>query len=484
MKAYFIMLLSLLIILVGCAGPENPEEPDDGRDEPSAPVDEPADPGDSPVSGDDNYVVYINLDGFAKYYYDEAVKRGGAKTLRGLIGEGVMFENLYNLPPSITNPNQAMIISGATSAKTQNVYRYFDKKTGTVVQQSRDNEAETLYDKAVQLGITVTSVRHFPAESVLSPTDSRRLYVTEGTGVVADAEVRFDQAIKIVKGEAFQNGSKTMRLAEVPRFLSIYCDDLDALGHNEVDNYGYKKANTEAGRMENVLDCLEKIDGKLAELIQAYKDRGIYEKTTFFLTTDHGMTPFGADSLTSALFSKYSRSKWPDLRDKLKSINSKFVFEYLGPGEKPSNSTTVVGVGTGLQMQLTFLNPITQAELENIKKELLKEDYIGEVYTREELLQEGYWSGANVDLLVVPAEKYHFHGRTNPSNLYYARGQHDSRLDSSSHIYGIIWGYKVKKLGVLETKTLAPQFGVAMAELLGFTLRDANVDRLDIFTKD
>lgn len=48
-----------------------------------------------------------------------------------------------------------------------------------------------------------------------------------------------------------------MRLEEVPRFLTIYCDDLDALGHNEKDAYGYKKASTENGRLNNVLAALK-----------------------------------------------------------------------------------------------------------------------------------------------------------------------------------------------------------------------------------
>lgn len=483
MKRYLLLILLISFFLFGCTKPMPSDNPDDNQDDDDDDILEPVDPDDSHLFPDqDNYLVYINLDGFAKYYYDEAVKRGGVKTLQSLVGEGVMFDNLYNLPPSITNPNQAMIISGSTSAKTQNVYRYYDRVKNIVIQQARENEAETIYDKAVALNIPVATVRHFPAESVLSPTNPQALYITEGTGVVADAEVRFEQAIKLVKGETVQNGSKQVKLAEVPRILTIYCDDLDALGHNEGDYYGYQKAGSEFGRINNVLSSLEKIDRKLLELIQAYKDRGIYDKTTFFLTTDHGMTPFGADSTVLPFLSKYAYSKWPALRDKLKSINKNYVFEYLGPDEKPSKSTTVVGVSAGLQMQLTFLDQsLTESDLEKIKEELLKEEYVYDVLTRKELLRQGYWRGANVDLLIIPKEKYHFHGRSNPNNVYAVRGQHDSRLDSSAHIYGIIWGYRVKKNGIEKERALAPQFGVAMAEVLGFLLEDANVERLDIF---
>lgn len=438
-----------------------------------------------PFKETDNYVVYINLDGFAKYYYDIAAERGGVKTLQSVISEGVMFDNLYNLTPSITNPNQAMIISGTSSANTHNVNRYFDKINNIVIQQGRENDAETIYDKSVELGINVASVRHFPAEGVLSITNLSKLYVTEPTGKVSDASMRFDQAIKLVKGESFQSGSKTYTLDNVPRLLTIYCDDLDALGHNENDHYGYTKAKTESDRINNVIDSLNKIDSKIGELIAAYKARGIYDKTIFFITTDHGMTPFGADSISLSLINKYSSTKWPDLSDKLKSIDSSFVFEYLGKNESPLASTTVVGVSTGLQMQLTFTKKsLTENQLQNIKQELMKEYYIDNVLTRTELIKMGYWRGANVDLLITPSERYHFHGRTNTNNIYAVRGQHDSTLDSSRHIYGIIWGYRTQKLGVYPTETIVTSFGVAMAETLGFTLQNANASRLDIFTKE
>ena len=98
----------------------------------------------------EGYVVYINLDGFGRYYYDEAVKLNKVPTLESIASEGVVFKNLKNYTPSITNPMQAMIVSGAPSNKTKNVYRYYDKKTNMVVQQARENAADTLYISAVR----------------------------------------------------------------------------------------------------------------------------------------------------------------------------------------------------------------------------------------------------------------------------------------------------------------------------------------------
>ena len=51
-------------------------------------------------------------------------------------------------------------------------------------------------------------------------------------------------------------------------------------------------------------------------------------------------------------------------------------------------------------------------------EKLKKEYYIAEVYTRAELIKSGFWRNANVDLLVIPSERYHFHGRDNQNNYY------------------------------------------------------------------
>ena len=64
---------------------------------------------------------------------------------------------------------------------------------------------------------------------------------------------------------------------------------------------------------------------------------------------------------------------------KLKAIDSSFEFEYVAAGKSPASKTTVVGVSAGLQMQLT-LKSLTEKELQAIKEELLKENYIRYVF--------------------------------------------------------------------------------------------------------
>ena len=424
----------------------------------------------------DGYVIYINLDGFGKYYYDVAKSRNLVPTLQSILGEGVVFTNLKTLSPSITNPCQAMIISGASSSKTGNVYRYYDKTLNLVIQQQRENNADTIYDSVIRNGVKAATIMHFPAESVFTLTNKNALYIKTPNGVVSNAMARFDQAIRLIKQEQITNDTILTNIDEIPRFISIYCDDLDALGHNESAYDTFSVATSESQRVDNVVTRLAQIDAKLAELIQACKDAGIYDKTTFFLTTDHGMQGFGAetDSWLDVLSSDYTKTKWPELKEKLAEINSKYVFEYVAQNKSPKSTTTVIGCGSGLQMPLTFKEAHTEEQLQEIKAELLKEYYIADVLTRTELAKAGFWMGSNVDLLVIPAERYHFHGRDNSNNYYAVRGQHDTISEHATVIYGAIWGAGIKNLGEFDGEYYNTSFGSTMAYVLGVDLKNAN----------
>lgn len=476
-KIAFILSFLLCFTLVAC----NIQQPSTEQTQPPTSATLPPDDGQGENNmnsntqiNHDGYVIYINLDGFAKYYYEEAKSRNLVPTLQSVVEEGAVFTNLKTLSPSITNPCQAMIISGASSSKTGNVYRYYDKTLNLVVQQGRENNADTIYNSVIRNNVSAASVHHFPAESVYSVTNQNALYIKTPNGVVSNAMARFDQAIKLIKKQTITNGTVLTEIDEIPRFISIYCDDLDAIGHNESAYDTFSLAKSESARVDNVVQRLAQIDSKLSELIVACKEAGIYDKTTFFLTTDHGMQGFGAETSLTSWISKYSKTKWPELKEKLAEINSSYVFEYVAQNKSPQSSTTVVGCGSGLQMPLTFKEAHTEAQLQKIKAQLLEEYYIADVLTKAELAKQGFWMGSNVDLLVIPAERYHFHGRDNQSNFYAVRGQHDTISEDATNIYGAIWGSQIKNLGAFDGQYYNTSFGSTMAYLLGIDLKDAN----------
>ena len=221
---------------------------------------------------------------------------------------------------------------------------------------------------------------------------------------------------------------------------------------------------------------MKDLDQKLNALIEACKAQGVYDKLTFFLTTDHGMTPFGLLSADDS--SDYGTSKVGELKAFLKRFESSYEFEFVDPDNQPKVSTTVVGVGANLNLQLTWKKGITDDELARLKSELEKEYYVGKVMTRKELEETGYMSGA-ADMIISPAERYCFSKQ--PLAVYMVRAQHDSLLDSANKIFGVIWGKGIKQNYRYEGLAYNYDFGVTMAAALGLVIPNANGIVLDVF---
>jgi predicted AlkP superfamily pyrophosphatase or phosphodiesterase len=430
------------------------------------------------VPEEDYYAVYINIDGFPKHIYDEALSKGVVPNLSYYGSKGMFFTNLQTIFPSITNAVQAAIISGAHSNETTNVIAYFDKTENKVISQERTNLAPTFYQVAASNGISIASVRHYPAyPDPLSTTNLNLLYINVPEGETADGELRFSQAIKALKGEEFVSGNLTLRLEKIPRLFTVYVDDLDAIGHNGI-SYGNTPALSLEGRRNNVINALAKLDAKIGELVEVYKEAGIYDKTVFAITTDHGMSPYGS---YSPIKDKYGDSKLPALKAKIESINPLYKFESLAPGESPNPGTTVVAIGDNLQKGLTFIGGIKPSiqELIEIQTILQSEPYIYKVYNRNELILQQIWRGAGFDLVVVPSERYHFSSETK-----YYHASHDTYLPTSKHIFGIIFGGPVKQK-VVNEEALNISFGKVIAETLKIDLGPtANAPTIDFWKEE
>jgi len=440
---------------------------------------------------EDAYVVYMNWDGFAYYYYDELIKRTideNAPTLKMLLSEGVLFENLQTALPSITTSAQNLILSGATSSVVKNVYRYYDASLNRVVQQARENEAETIVTAAVKTDMSIASVHHFLAEAHLSTTDTSKLYVysdktnplvvARGEERLQDHFSRYEQLIKVITGQPLKTSGNTLTVSELPRLTLFYADDLDALGHNFNSYYGYPHAASEAERLNNVITLLKDMDAKLGDFLQKAKDAGVYDKITFFLTTDHGMQPYGLTDMNDT--GDYGTSKLGDLKSALKRFDPTFNLELVAADTSPKATTTVIGVGANLNIQLSFRKDMTEEQLQALKTELLKESYVGMVQTRQELIDVGY-DIRDTDMIVTPADRYFF--SNNMFATLVARGQHDSSLPAANHVFGMIWGKGIKKGMVYTDVAYNYDFGLTIAATLGLMLPEANGIVLDIFER-
>lgn len=422
-----------------------------------------------------NIVVYINWDGFASYYVDLAEQQGVIPTLTRLKNEeGVYFANAFTSIPSITDPMQVAIAAGTTPRFTDNSFRYFDKKRNRVIQEnpSRKNEAETIAETAVRHNLEVLAINKFAFQNRGAVAgDPLKAYIMAppGPGGSSDAVNRFNEVINIVK--TMKSGPLTFR--RIPRFIALYMDDLDGVGHNEKPHYGMKLAVSEAARRQAVVNRLTVMDAKLGDFIAACQTAGIYDQMSFVLTSDHGMAPFG---LQQALTDDSRLSKLPALIAAIEKLGPGFKCEALHPDQNPTPTpgTDIALVTVGLQVQLSYVGIIDpgviKAKNAKVRAALARQSYIGKVIDRDELLARGTKAGF-ADLVVSPKPPYHFH--LSGAKLMPVRGQHDSLANEAQQIASFMWGKGIKKGFICRERVYNYDFAPTMTYLLGI---DAPLD--------
>ena len=413
-------------------------------------------------------VVYINWDGFAKYYIDLAEAQGKIPTLSRIrYTDGVFFENAYTGIPSITNPMQAAIASGTTPRYTDNHYRYYDKKLNRVIQEqpARKNEAETLAEAAARQGVNVLSINQFAFLTMgLMEGEQARIYINAPVGAngYSDHAARFDEAIWLIK-----NNYGGLFSEQSPLLIALYMDDLDALGHNMGYNFGQAPVRTEAERRQAVIGRLAEMDAKLGEFIQVCREAGLYDRMSFLLTADHGMVPMG---LQQSQFDDSIRSKLPDLLWRIEALGPGFKCEVLSPGgkERPKPESKIAVVTVGLQVQLSYIGEynadVIAAKNFKITAALQGTSYIGRIMYPWEMMARGVKLGF-ADLLISPQPPFHF--RISSGGVTRARGQHDSLAEEAQRIGTFMWGNAIKKGITAQGRVYNEDFTPTITRLLG-----------------
>lgn len=408
----------------------------------------------------DSIMVYINWDGFAWYYYATANsgESEGTPVLNNLIKEGVLFSDTCTGIPSITNPMQTSIVTGAWPSVTGNCYQYFDRYSRKVLKTKRENKAETLAEAVTRQGLRAVSIHQFILENRGTYSASKENpYIQLGNN--ADYADRFNKAIKFVKSSS----------SSLPALLAIYMDDLDGIGHNDWYTYGVPPVKTEKERLESVVRRLKLMDAKLGEFIQACKDAGIYDRISFLLTSDHGMTPYGRQDIG---VEGYGYSKLPDLVKELQYLGYKT--EVLSEGKSPQAGTEVILATTGLEVQLFFTGKYDDSASDRITAALKQKEYVGIVMDKAELKERGA-ADEFADLLISPKPPFCF---KNDNKLYKAGGQHDSLDESSQHVFALMWGKGIKKGFNYKKRTYVIDFAGTLSSLSGIDSPKDSTGRL------
>lgn len=267
---------------------------------------------DAPRGAGAEHVVVVDWDGFDPEYLDrvdtpvldELARRGSLSTSTGSY-------------PTISNPSRATMSTGAWPEVHGNIAYAFDRSTGRAFSQTRTLEAETIAEAVSAAGGTVASVQWYMVQNHgASYGDPEHLYVQPG----GECGRRTDVALDIIARRPVRSGAQDVTVPRIPDLLALYCSDLDDIGHRE------------GAESPPLAPRLAELDRQLGRLVQGVKDAGIYGKTAFVVTGDHGMTTF-------------TRGFGNDVLASLRAEG--FTPQFLSNGQKPGSDTDAVLVVGG-----------------------------------------------------------------------------------------------------------------------------------------
>ena len=315
------------------------------------------------------HVILVDWDGLDPAYLD----RTPTPNLDDLASRGSLSTARATFP-TLSNPSRASIATGAYPEVHGNAAYYLDRQTGRVVGEERTLQAETLAEALVEADKTIASIQWYIVQghgAAFGRPD--RLYVEPG-GLFA---ARVDAAIGVLEGRPVDSGGQRVEVPKVPDFLAVYASDLDDVGHAEGPNG------------PNIAPLLSEMDRQFGRLVQATRDVGIYDRTAFIVTGDHGMTGWSRD-ITQELLTAIA--------------DAGYVPEVVTPGNAPGATTEVVIVPGAVRIANLFLlgGAETARGKQQIKEALEGITSVARVLDESDL--EELNAGRKIGKLVVEAE--------------------------------------------------------------------------------
>ena len=172
------------------------------------------------------HLLYINLDGFGKYYYDQMADRDALKGINRLKKMGCFFEQARTGIPSITYPMQSAIVSGCYSEMTGNCDKIWDRDKNQVVPLRRLNKAETIGEVLKKEDVTTVSIQQFTLENRgCRKDDPQHLYVQPG----GDYRTRFSILERLITDREIETENGKITYEKLPEAIFLYVDDLDTI---------------------------------------------------------------------------------------------------------------------------------------------------------------------------------------------------------------------------------------------------------------
>lgn len=371
------------------------------------------------------HVILIDWDGFDP----EFLKRANTPNIDFLVKHGVLTtaQSTYK---SISNSARASLVTGAYPEVHGNTSTYYDIEKNQAMGQSRYLAAETIAESLASEGKTVASVQWYMLHNYgTSYGDPEHLYVQPG----GSFDKRVDAAIDILNQRPVNSGGQMVTVPKIPDFLAIYGSELDSLAHEEGPD------------SPNIGPLMAELDRQVGRIIQATKDVGIYNKTTFILTGDHGLTTWNP-SLAQFLLNELTEAG--------------FTPEIVPAGRTAAAETDVIIVQGVRIADITLRgNAATSEGYQRVRQALERVPHVARILDNEDL--KALHTSEKVGDFVLEAEAPWSFSLLNDGK---DRGSHGS-LDEMD-VPLVLSGYKIR-YGVLPSDPKLIDIAPTISKLLG-----------------
>jgi len=421
-----------------------------------------------------HHVILITIDGCAAYYLGDP--KAPLPTLRKLASEGTVAEGMKVSNPSITWPNHTTLVTGVHPAKHSVLFNGVLNRPGpgmaVKVDPQRDKAdlvaVPTLFDHLHRIGYSTAGINwpctrgtktlddDFPdVPDTLTYTTPRLRDELVAAGILQSADQEaFRTQSAPVRDQIWTAAAAHVIQKRKPNFMLIHLLITDSIQHK----YGPQSPAA--------YTALAQADSQIAAIIGALEQAKLRERTTVFITADHGF------------------------ETALKIVNPNVAFRKAGlltaaaaPGVLRARAQIVSEGGIAM---VYFTDPSTRAEDEAKVMELMRgHEGIREILGPEQFARLHMPDPAKnrqmADLILVAQEGYAFnneaHANDSVTEVTIAAGNqgHHGFLSDNPKMNAtfIAWGRGIKrgtKVGMIENIDVAP----TMAHLLGEKLPGAD----------
>jgi predicted AlkP superfamily pyrophosphatase or phosphodiesterase len=417
----------------------------------------------------DRHVILITMDGFAAYLLSDP--QAPIPTLRRMANEGALAQGMRVSNPAITWPNHTTLVTGVHPEKHSVLFNGVLLRPGPGIAARVDGKRDkadlvpvpTVYDLAYKAGLRTAGINWPCTRNSGTLHDDFPDVPDQVTHTTAQLREELQDILK--DQPTFQTNSAAGReqiwtaaalhvvKKRKPNFMLWHMLITDTIHHR----YGAQSPAS--------YTAVAMVDGQLQQLLDTLKQAGIYDRTTIFVTADHG-------------FEKA-----------LKLLNANVLLRKAGlleTGPTPAllkARAHIISEGGIAMVYLT--NPETQKEDEaKVRSVMAEAEGIAEILGPDRFAElhmpDPRKNPQMADLILVGKDGYAFGGAAlgddyvTEVTLTAGNQGHHGYLSTNPKMNAVFvaWGAGIKsgaKLGMIENIDVAP----TIAKLLGVQMTGA-----------